>query len=108
MIFTILTEIKRSDDGDFISSVVDSNDQKIRIKSPHFTPGDKENLRCALDIHFYNLAYVLRKRQFPEHTIVVDLVKKDRGVAVCNARYPDEQISSPLGEENQESELPGS
>ena len=93
MTFTVETNIHNLDDGkgDFVRSIVTENKQHAAVESPHFDKNDKHVFRAVLDRHFENLQWVLRRRQFPEHTRIADSKTLDDGsIVYVNPRYPDE------------------
>lgn len=90
MITTIDTNIKNLGDGkgDFIRSVLTNNGEHTAVESPHFETTDKDAFRAALNIHYQNLVWTLRQRQFPEHTMIADAhVQEDGSLVYTNLRY---------------------
>lgn len=49
-----------------------------------------ENRRRALDRLYENISYVIRRRQFPNDTLVYDTEITVNGVKLLNPRYPNE------------------
>lgn len=63
-----------------------TKDEHTALVSPVFETRD--SMRAALDSLMMSLSYVLRRRTWPDDTMICDAISDENGTRYINPRYP--------------------